>query len=127
MPTNRLLAVRLDDQVQPVRLLGRDGDLLVMTTDVAYQAELAEVIMQTPDSLQIVVRDDDFTLRPVYGYRIVDDALVLGWWRNENAKTLRVVDHRNFVTGICERGDIFLSHQQCDKTSAYVCWTSEHT
>ena len=49
-----------------------------MTTDVAYQAELAEVIMQTPDSLQIVVRDDDFTLHPVYGYRIVDDALVLG-------------------------------------------------
>lgn len=78
MPTNRLLAVRLDDQVQPVRLLGRDGDLLVMTTDVAYQAELAEVIMQTPDSLQIVVRDDDFTLHPVYGYRIVDDDLVLG-------------------------------------------------
>lgn len=78
MPIDRLLAARVDDDVVPLRLVGIDNDQLVLGTDVDRQVTLSDVIALEDNNLNLVVRDDAQQLRPVFGYRVVAEQLVLG-------------------------------------------------
>lgn len=78
MPIDRLLAVRVDDEIVPLRLVGIDNDQLVLGTDVDRQVSLSDVIALEDNNLNLVVRDDAQQLHPVFGYRVVAGQLVLG-------------------------------------------------
>ncbi|WP_270773930.1 hypothetical protein [Weissella confusa] len=78
MPIDRLLAARVDDDVVPLRLVGIDDDQLVLGTDVDRQVTLSVVIALEDNNLNLVVRDDAQQLHPVFGYRVVEEQLVLG-------------------------------------------------
>ena len=78
MPIDRLLAARVDDEIVPLRLVGIDNNQLVLGTDVDRQVSLSDVIALEDNNLNLVVRDDAQQLHPVFGYRVVEEQLVLG-------------------------------------------------
>lgn len=78
MPVDRLLAVRVDDNIVPLRLDGIDANQLVLGTDVDRQVTLADVIALEDNNLNLIVRDEAQQLHPVFGYRVVAEQLVLG-------------------------------------------------
>lgn len=78
MPVDRLLAARVDGDVVPLRLVGGDGDQLILGTDVDRQVSLSDVIALEDNNLNLVVRDEAQQLHPVFGYRVVAEQLVLG-------------------------------------------------
>lgn len=78
MPIDRLLAARVDGDIVSLRLVGIDGDQLILGTDVDRQVTLSDVIALEDNNLNLVVRDEAQQLHPVFGYRVVAEQLVLG-------------------------------------------------
>lgn len=78
MPVNRPIATRLFvTTFESIRIVGKDGNFLVLEID-KNQVTTINDLQQYHDDLEIVIRDSDQTLHKIYGYRIIEDVIMLG-------------------------------------------------
>ena len=77
MDLKRELGFQTSEQLLPLRIVGRDGDLLLLDTNVDVPATLGDLVALSNAALTLRVRHHQ-TIYPVYGYRIVASIIVLG-------------------------------------------------
>lgn len=79
MPLNRPIATRLlVPNFESIRIVGKDGHRLILEMDNNQVTTISDLQQYQDDNLEIVVRDCDQVLHKIYGYRIIQDVIVLG-------------------------------------------------
>lgn len=79
MPLSRPIATRLFvPNFESIRIVGKDGHYLILEIDKNQVTTVSDLQQYQDDNLEIVVRDRDQVLHKIYGYRIIQDVIVLG-------------------------------------------------
>ena len=79
MSLSRPIATRLFvPNFESIRIVGKDRHYLILEIDKNQVTTVSDLQQYQDDNLEIVVRDRDQVLHKIYGYRIIQDVIVLG-------------------------------------------------
>lgn len=78
MPLNRPIMTRLlVPHYESVRIVGKDGNFLVLKIDKQQLTTINDLQKYDDNQLEVMIRDNEQQLHKIYGYRIIDDVVVL--------------------------------------------------